>query len=159
METFPPERMNIISKSPRKYPPELNERACRLVHDWRSTQQRSNGGLNEAAVQFDVHPESLRTWFKQWQVDRGESPGLTTEDQRRVHELESHIEELERSNAILPLPSAFFAADPGRPRDARGLHRRTPSRVWDRADLRRVADRFINESRDQNPAVVASLHR
>lgn len=110
---------DVIAGRPReagRYPPELKERACRLVHDWRKARDRSNGGFNEIAVQLDVHPESLRSWFKQWQIDSGEKPGLTTADQRRIAELEAEVKELERSNAVLKSASAFFAAELDRPR-------------------------------------------
>ena len=57
--------MDVMSSYPKRYPPELKERACRLVHDWRKARERTNGGFNEIADQLDVHPESLRNWFKQ----------------------------------------------------------------------------------------------
>ena len=49
--------MNVMSKSPKRYPPELKERACRLVYDWRKARQRHNGGFVEIGEQLDVHPE------------------------------------------------------------------------------------------------------
>lgn len=104
-----------MAKSPKHYPPEIKERACRLVHDWRAARQRSNGGFNEVGGQLDVHPETLRNWFKQWQIDTGDSPGLTSADQRRIAELEAKVRELERSNKILRSASAFFAAELDRP--------------------------------------------
>ena len=79
----------MSEKNSRRYPPELKERACRLVYDWRKSRGRSNGGFNEIGEQLDVHPESLRGWFKQWQIDTDEKPGLTTADQRRIAELEA----------------------------------------------------------------------
>lgn len=102
-------------KSPRRYPPELKERACRLVYDWRKARGRTNGGFNEIAEQLDVHPESLRSWFKQWQIDSGDAPGRTTADERKIAELEAKVRELERSNAILKSASAFFAAETSHP--------------------------------------------
>ena len=107
--------MDVMSRSPKRYPPELKERACRLVYDWRKARQRHNGGFVEIGEQLDVHPESLRSWFKQWQIDTGEAPGRTTEDQRRIIELEAKVKELERSNSILRSASAFFAAELDRP--------------------------------------------
>lgn len=62
-----------------------------------------------------MHPETLRNWFKQWCIDAGDSPGRTTDDQRRIDELEAKVRELERSNAILRSASAFFAAELDRP--------------------------------------------
>ncbi len=104
-----------MAKTPRQYPPELKERACRLVADWRHARRRSNGGFVEIGEQLDVHPETLRNWFKQWRIDAGDAPGRTTEDQRRIVELEAKVRELERSNAILRSASAFFAAELDRP--------------------------------------------
>ena len=107
--------MDVMAKSRRRYPPELKERACRLVADWRKARQRSNGGFVEIGEQLDVHPETLRNWFRQWQIDTGTAPGRTTEDDRRIAELEAKVTELERSNAILRSASAFFAAELDRP--------------------------------------------
>ena len=103
-----------MSKSNR-YPPEMKERACRLVMDWRRERGRSKGGFTEIAGQLGVHPESLRGWFNQWQIDSGDRPGVTTVEQRRINELERQVKELERSNAILRSASAFFAAELDRP--------------------------------------------
>jgi transposase len=102
--------------SPKRFPPEMKERACRLVDDWRRERGRSDGGFNEIAGQLGVHPESLRNWFKQWRIDSGQVPGSTTAEQRRIAELEAKVRELERSNAILRSASAFFAAELDRPR-------------------------------------------
>ena len=104
-----------MSKSQRRYPPELKERACRVVYDWRKARQRSNRGFTEIGQQLDVHPESLRNWYRQWRIDTGEAPGRTSEDQRRIAELEAKVAELERSNKILRSASAFFAAELDRP--------------------------------------------
>ena len=104
-----------MAKSQRRYPPELKERACRLVADWRKARQRSSGGFVEIGEQLDVHPETLRNWFRQWRIDTGAAPGRTSEDERRIAELEAKVKELERSNAILRSASAFFAAELDRP--------------------------------------------
>ena len=100
----------------KRYPLEMKERACRLVADWRRERRRENGGFTEIGAQLDVHPESLRTWFKQWQIDAGERSGTTTVDQRQIAELERELRELKRSNEILRSASAFFAAELDRPR-------------------------------------------
>lgn len=107
-----------MSKSPMQYPPELKERACRLVDDWRRARQRTNGGFIEIGEQLDVHPETLRNWFKQWRIDHGDAPGLTTADQRRIAELEAKVKELERSNAILRSASALFCGGVRPPTEA-----------------------------------------
>jgi transposase len=85
------------------------------VADWRHARQRPNGGFTEIAEQLDVHPETLRGWFKQWRIDAGDAAGRSSEDQRLIDELEARVRELERSNAILRSASAFFAAELDRP--------------------------------------------
>ena len=55
-------------------------------------------------------PDTLRGWVKQAQIDAGSEPGLATDQQRRLKELEAENRELRRANAILKTASAFFAA-------------------------------------------------
>ena len=55
-------------------------------------------GLGE---QLGVHPEALRTWVKQAETDQGLRPGLTTDDQARIGDLERENRELRRANTIL----------------------------------------------------------
>ena len=63
------------------------------------------------ARQLGIGEESLRAWFKQAQVDGGVRPGVTTDDKRRIAELERENRELRRANEILKSASAFFAAE------------------------------------------------
>lgn len=95
---------------------EFKERGCRLVIEWRRARGRHNGGFNEIAEQLDVHPETLRGWFRQQQIDEGLAPGTSTADAKRIAELEAKVRELERSNSILKSAPAFFAAELDRPR-------------------------------------------
>ncbi len=60
-----------------------------------------------------MHPEALRTWVKQAEVDDGLVPGTTTADATRIVELEREVRELRRANTILKQASAFFAAELG----------------------------------------------
>jgi transposase len=45
------------------------------------------------------------------EVDRGTKPGITTDDKRRIAELEKQNRELRRSNEILKAAAAFFARE------------------------------------------------
>jgi transposase len=47
----------------------------------------------------------------QAEVDRGTKPGITTDDKRRIAELEKQNRELRRSNEILKAAAAFFARE------------------------------------------------
>ncbi len=71
----------------RRYPPELKERAVRMVHELRRQDPGDTGVLSRVARQLGVGVESLRTWVKQAEIDGGVRPGTTTADARRITEL------------------------------------------------------------------------
>ena len=99
----------------KRYPPELKERAVRLVLEARAEDPRDSTAISRVARQLGVGPESLRGWVKQAEIDDGKKPGLTSEERARLKELEKEVKELRRSNAILRSASAFFAAELDRP--------------------------------------------
>jgi transposase len=80
--------------------------------------RRELGMVTRVARQLGVGVESLRLWVRQAEVDRGSRAGTTTEEQRRIAELERENRELRRANEILKSASAFFARelDPHLPR-------------------------------------------
>jgi transposase len=65
--------------------------------------------------QLGIHPETLRNWVRQAEIDQGHRPGTTTSESERLAELEKEVRELRRANAILRSASAFFAAELDRP--------------------------------------------
>ena len=97
--------------SPRKYPPELKERAVEMVREWRRSRGRIDGGIKDVAEKLGVHPESVRNWVNQAKIDAGERPGLSTEDKARIAELERENFELRRATEILKSAAAFFGAE------------------------------------------------
>src|ERR687886_277890 len=101
------------SNSPfqRRYPPEMRERAVRMVHEAIAESGERQGAVTRVARQLGIGAESLRNWVKQAAIDRGKRPGLTTAEQRRIAELEREVRELRRANEILKAASAFFAAE------------------------------------------------
>ena len=101
--------------SPRKYPPELKERAIRMVLDSYDRGDQRQGLVTRIARQLDIVPESLRKWVAQAEVDRGQRAGTTTQEALRISELEREVKELRRANEILKSASAFFAAELDRP--------------------------------------------
>jgi len=115
--------MATSSKQPshpaqKRYPPELKERAVRMVFDTIEETGERQGVIGRIARQLGIGTESLRGWVKQEEVDRGRRPGTLTEDKRRIAELEKENRELRRANEILKAASAFFARelDPRLPR-------------------------------------------
>ena len=55
--------------APRKYPDELRERAARLAVEARRDPTSASGAIKRIADQLGVHPEALRTWVKQADLD------------------------------------------------------------------------------------------
>jgi transposase len=104
--------------SQRRYPPELRERAVRMVQEAIQQTGERFGVITRVARQLGVGSESLRTWVRQAEVHGGRRPGLTTAEQQRITELEREVRELRRANEILKAASAFFARelDPRPPR-------------------------------------------
>ncbi|SCF41704.1 transposase, partial [Micromonospora marina] len=97
--------------APKKYPDELRERATRLVFEARRDPAGAVGVIRRIADQLGVHPEALRTWVKQAEVDAGVRPGTTSSDAERIAALERENRELRRANQILKSAASFFAAE------------------------------------------------
>lgn len=101
--------------APRKYPQELKERATRLAIEARRDPATRAGAFKRVGDQLGVHPEALRTWVRDAEVDEGIRPGVPSAEAARIAELERENRELRRANTILKQASAFFAAEIDRP--------------------------------------------
>ncbi|TNM61957.1 transposase [Streptomyces sp. NP160] len=104
-----------VMAAPRKYPDELREPAIRMAVEARRDPATRPGALARIGGQLGINPETLRNWVSQAEVDEGLRPGTTTDEARRIAELERENRELRRANAILKSASAFFAAELDRP--------------------------------------------
>ena len=102
----------------KKYPDELRQRAVKMVLEIRERDGSGHGEIARVGRQLDIHPEALRSWLKQAEIDGGTRPGTTTGDKQRIAELEREVRELRRANEILKAASAYFARglDPRLPR-------------------------------------------
>ena len=76
---------------------------------------RSKGAIKPIADELGIHPEALRTWVRQAEVDQGARPGTTTSEAERIKEPALEVRELRRANTVLKSASAFFAAELDRP--------------------------------------------
>jgi transposase len=102
--------------SSRRYPPEMKERAVRMVEQTIAESGERWGVVSRIARQLGIGEQTLRNWVEQAEIDTGKRPGVSTEDKARITELEKEVRELRRANAILKSASAFFAAELDRPR-------------------------------------------
>lgn len=110
--------MGATHESRKRDPPELRERAVRMVLETIEAEGQSFGVITRIARQLGIGSESLRLWVRQAEVDGGSRPGTTSTDAERIRELEREVRELRRANEILKSASAFFARelDPRPPR-------------------------------------------
>jgi transposase len=84
----------------RRYPPEMRERAVRMVREAIVESGERVGAVTRVARQLGIGPESLRNWVKQAEIDSGKRPGVTTAEQQRIAELEREVRELRRANEM-----------------------------------------------------------
>lgn len=97
---------------------EIRERAVRLVLEHQGEYSSQRAAISSIATKCGMTPETLRKWVRRAEVDGGARPGLTSDERRRLAELERENRELRRANEILKAASAFFARelDPRLPR-------------------------------------------
>jgi transposase-like protein len=92
-----------------KYPPEMRERAVRLVFEQQGKHESQWAAIVSIAEKMGCTAETLRKWVRQMERDEGQRPGLTTSERERMKELERENRELKRANEILRKASAYFA--------------------------------------------------
>jgi transposase len=91
--------------TPSRYPPELRQRAVGLVLS-------SGQPIAQIAAELGINRETLRTWVRQAQADRGQRTDLLSTDERQeLKRLRKELAELRRANEILKAASAWFAQE------------------------------------------------
>ncbi|AWN17905.1 Mobile element protein [Salinisphaera sp. LB1] len=65
--------------------------------------------IGSIAGKIGCTPETLRSWVRQAERDRGMRDGQSTEERERIKALERENRELKRANEILRKASAYFA--------------------------------------------------
>src|ERR1700730_4159362 len=89
----------MVSRKP--HPPELRERAVQMVFELRAETGEAGWAIARVGHRLGITTETLRNWVNKAEVDSGHRPGTTTEDKRRIAELERENRELRRANEIL----------------------------------------------------------
>lgn len=91
------------------YPPEFRLEAVRLVKD-------GNRKIADVAWDLGVSGQSFRNWFRQYEIDRGQRDGLTTNEREELGRLRREIRTLREEREILKKATAFFAQETNRTR-------------------------------------------
>jgi transposase-like protein len=94
---------------PSQFPPEVRERAVRLVGEQRGEHPSLWVAVETIAPMIGYPSQTLLGWVKRDQIDSGEREGVTTSESERLKTLEREKKELRRANETLKLASAFFA--------------------------------------------------
>ena len=93
----------------KRYSPEVQERAVRLLFEQQGEHESQWAAIGAIASKIGCTAETLRKWVRQAERDQGKRSGLSSSERDRVKELERENRELKRANEILRKASAFFA--------------------------------------------------
>ena len=95
----------------RKYPPEVMERAVRMVLDIRSQDPQRAGVVGAVGDLMGIHPEVLRHWVRKAQPAPAAAEPVLVLGEERVQTLERENADLRRANAVLKAAAVLFAAE------------------------------------------------
>jgi transposase len=86
----------------RRYPPELKERAVRMVAEIQADEESEWAAMTRVSELLGVGtPETVRKWVRRAEIDAGARPGVTSEESAEVRRLRREVAELRRANSIL----------------------------------------------------------
>ncbi len=96
---------------PKKLDPEMKARAVRLVLEHRAEYPTKTAAVLAVAKQVGVGKESLRRWVAQAEVDAGEAPGVSSEENEEIKRLRAENRRLREDVSILKAATTFFAGE------------------------------------------------
>ncbi len=99
----------MTNKTSNRFSPEVRQRAVRMVLEHGGDHGSQWAAIGSIAAKIGCTAETLRTWVRQAERDRGLRAGSTTAEQERIKALERENRELRQANEILRKASAYFA--------------------------------------------------
>ncbi len=102
----------MTKKTSNRFSPEVRQRAVRMVLDHGGDHASQWAAIGSIAAKIGCTAETLRTWVRQAERDRGLRAGPTTDERERIKALEREVRELRelrQANEILRKASAYFA--------------------------------------------------
>ena len=98
-----------MTKHTPPFSPEIRERAVRMVREHQGEHGSQWAAIQSIAAKIGCSGETLRTWIRQTERDRGVRAGPTMDERERIKALERENRELRQANEILRKASAYFA--------------------------------------------------
>ena len=86
---------------PKRIDPEVKARAMRLVLEHQQEYPSQTAAITAVARQVGVGSESLRRWVIQAQIDAGDRPGVSSEENEEIKRLKAENRRLREDVAIL----------------------------------------------------------
>src|ERR1700722_18249167 len=93
--------MSEKSKAGRRpYPPEVRERAVRMVFDHQDEYTSQWKAIESISAKLSINHETLRIWVRRAETDAGTRAGLPTDERTELRNLQREVKELRRANEM-----------------------------------------------------------
>ena len=94
---------------PKKIDPKVKERCTRLVLEHLAEYPSLTAACESVARREGIGSESVRRWVRQAQVDTGDRPGVTSDENAEIKRLNAENRRLREDVEILQAATTFFA--------------------------------------------------